>query len=492
MPRWCSIAISAAISTWRGLPPRHSARPAAAIAEQTPISAWHPPIAAEIVAPFLKMQPISDAVSRKRRITGANWEPTVESASRRARRRHAARRRSRYCSDRGNHAGRAVGRRRDDAAEAGVLLVHGEREAAHPVEVSSESAAARSHPLEPRARSRAAAWPRLLAEQLAVQIAVRDDGRQGRLEARPASGSRGRCSPASRARSGAGHRGVSAAGRHARSFSHTTRETGQPVLSHHVSRSAAVSIGYGSFAASDARRRLAIAHDEAAADRVPRAGPRFSRDEVRGERERVRMERQLLQRVKPDVAGWLEVDRAPGRQSQSDASRRSGERRSADRTCHRFRDRARAARPVRPDRFRAHARSWRAHRRNRSGCWRRVGGRGWRRAPATNASAARQGPSVWELEGPTPTLNMSNTESRSDIAPYLTRATINVRSSYWSAPPWAPTSSTMVSQQWTAGMSRCSADHGEQSLLPELLSRVRRRLAGSVGEDHERVAGGQR
>ena len=38
---------------------------AAAIAEETPISAWHPPSAAEIVAPCLKMQPISPAVSRK-------------------------------------------------------------------------------------------------------------------------------------------------------------------------------------------------------------------------------------------------------------------------------------------------------------------------------------------------------------------------------------------------------------------------------------------
>ena len=35
------------------------------MADETPISAWHPPSAAEMVAPFLKMQPISAAVSRK-------------------------------------------------------------------------------------------------------------------------------------------------------------------------------------------------------------------------------------------------------------------------------------------------------------------------------------------------------------------------------------------------------------------------------------------
>ena len=35
----------------RGDPPRHWVSPAAAIALETPISAWQPPIAAEIVAP---------------------------------------------------------------------------------------------------------------------------------------------------------------------------------------------------------------------------------------------------------------------------------------------------------------------------------------------------------------------------------------------------------------------------------------------------------
>src|SRR5579864_2154778 len=37
---------------------------AAAMAEETPISAWQPPIAAESVDPFLNMLPISAAVKR--------------------------------------------------------------------------------------------------------------------------------------------------------------------------------------------------------------------------------------------------------------------------------------------------------------------------------------------------------------------------------------------------------------------------------------------
>jgi len=53
-----------AIIAWRWVPPMHSVNAAAAIADETPISAWHPPIAAESVAPFLKMLPISAAVRR--------------------------------------------------------------------------------------------------------------------------------------------------------------------------------------------------------------------------------------------------------------------------------------------------------------------------------------------------------------------------------------------------------------------------------------------
>jgi hypothetical protein len=46
------MAISAAIKICFVLPPKHAVSPAAAIAEDTPISAWHPPSAADIVAPF--------------------------------------------------------------------------------------------------------------------------------------------------------------------------------------------------------------------------------------------------------------------------------------------------------------------------------------------------------------------------------------------------------------------------------------------------------
>src|SRR5690606_10657866 len=63
-PRWCSMAISAAMSTCSGLPPISSVRAAAAMAEDTPISAWQPPMAAEMVAPFLKILPISPATRR--------------------------------------------------------------------------------------------------------------------------------------------------------------------------------------------------------------------------------------------------------------------------------------------------------------------------------------------------------------------------------------------------------------------------------------------
>ncbi len=57
------MAISAAIRTCLGVPPCNAVRPPAAIADDTPISAWQPPIAAEMVARFLKMQPISPDVS---------------------------------------------------------------------------------------------------------------------------------------------------------------------------------------------------------------------------------------------------------------------------------------------------------------------------------------------------------------------------------------------------------------------------------------------
>ena len=61
-------AISDAINACFCVPPIDSAKAAAAIADDTPISAWHPPIAADNVAPFLNMLPISEAVNKNRMI----------------------------------------------------------------------------------------------------------------------------------------------------------------------------------------------------------------------------------------------------------------------------------------------------------------------------------------------------------------------------------------------------------------------------------------
>jgi hypothetical protein len=57
------MAISAAIKTCLGCRPvlRNAA---AAMEEETPISAWQPPIAADMVDPFLKILPISPATKR--------------------------------------------------------------------------------------------------------------------------------------------------------------------------------------------------------------------------------------------------------------------------------------------------------------------------------------------------------------------------------------------------------------------------------------------
>jgi hypothetical protein len=43
------------------VPPSTSHNAAAAMEEETPISAWQPPIAADMVDPFLKILPISPA-----------------------------------------------------------------------------------------------------------------------------------------------------------------------------------------------------------------------------------------------------------------------------------------------------------------------------------------------------------------------------------------------------------------------------------------------
>ena len=49
-PRLCSMPISAAFSTWRGVPPITSASPPAAIEQATPTSPWQPTSAPEIEA----------------------------------------------------------------------------------------------------------------------------------------------------------------------------------------------------------------------------------------------------------------------------------------------------------------------------------------------------------------------------------------------------------------------------------------------------------
>ena len=48
--------------------PEYMSAPAA-MADDTPISAWHPPMAAEMVAPFLNRLPISEATSKNLRIS---------------------------------------------------------------------------------------------------------------------------------------------------------------------------------------------------------------------------------------------------------------------------------------------------------------------------------------------------------------------------------------------------------------------------------------
>ena len=58
------MAISAAFSTWRGVPPSTAQRPAAAIAQADPTSAWQPPSAPEMDALALTMDPTAVAVSR--------------------------------------------------------------------------------------------------------------------------------------------------------------------------------------------------------------------------------------------------------------------------------------------------------------------------------------------------------------------------------------------------------------------------------------------
>ena len=59
------MPISAAFSTWPGVPPSAAVRPAAAIEQATPTSPWQPTSAPEIEAFSLNSEPIAAAVSRK-------------------------------------------------------------------------------------------------------------------------------------------------------------------------------------------------------------------------------------------------------------------------------------------------------------------------------------------------------------------------------------------------------------------------------------------
>ena len=118
------------------------------MALETPISAWQPPIAAEMVAPFLNRLP--DHPRREQERLDGRLARLVEA--------DAVQQHGR------DHARRAVGRRRHHAAERRVLLVHRQGEAAHPLEHLGEPAARgggwrRSRPRRRRSARRASASP---------------------------------------------------------------------------------------------------------------------------------------------------------------------------------------------------------------------------------------------------------------------------------------------------------------------------------------------
>ena len=60
------MPISAAFSTWAGVPPSTAVSPAAAIEHADPTSPWQPTSAPEIDAFALNNTPIAAAVNRKR------------------------------------------------------------------------------------------------------------------------------------------------------------------------------------------------------------------------------------------------------------------------------------------------------------------------------------------------------------------------------------------------------------------------------------------
>lgn len=118
MPRWCSSAISAAFSTWALVPPSAAHRPAAAIAEAEPTSAWQPSSAPEIEAFSLTMPPIAAAVSRKTSTPGVSRADAVAAI---------------IADHSRHHAGGSVGRRGHDPPAGGVLLVDRQRVGGEPV-----------------------------------------------------------------------------------------------------------------------------------------------------------------------------------------------------------------------------------------------------------------------------------------------------------------------------------------------------------------------
>src|SRR5512140_2068435 len=67
-PRLCSRPISAAYSTWRGVPPISWAAAPAAMAQATPTSPWQPTSAPEMDALNLARFPINPAVANAWRI----------------------------------------------------------------------------------------------------------------------------------------------------------------------------------------------------------------------------------------------------------------------------------------------------------------------------------------------------------------------------------------------------------------------------------------
>ncbi len=207
---------------------------------------------------------------------------------------------------------------------------------------------------------------------------------------------------------------VSRSGRQARSLARTTSATDPPMRSHHRSRSAAVSIGYGRSHRRGRARLLAVAHDEAAADRVPRGLAGRAAGGGGGERQGIGMKRQRAVDMKHDAARWLKRHRRRASERQRTGPRNARDTRveigkiAGDRIEPEQAGLHRQVRAVPPPGLGQRPEQVHAKRRDIA-CAPRQASRS-----ARKASAARQGPSVCELDGPTPILNMSKTERGSD------------------------------------------------------------------------------